>query len=220
MTRVVSGVMVAVDESLSLAELLCARLCHDLAGPIGAVGTGAELLEDEGGGDLGEEALSLLIASAAMAAGRLRFLRLALGGGTTSVSAKSLRDLTQGYLVGLGTGDGGVDLRWQDGEATAWESGSARLLLNMVMLARDSLPKGGRILVSARSLGEPLIEVRAEGGGAAPGESALIVRGDCHVEPTVRAAQGVFTTRLAASLNMSLHVEVQPDLVTFIAAHR
>ena len=37
-------------DELKLAELLCARLCHDLAGPVGAVATGAELLL---GGDLG-----------------------------------------------------------------------------------------------------------------------------------------------------------------------
>jgi len=33
---------------LQLAPLLCARLCHDLAGPFGAVNNGAELLNDDG----------------------------------------------------------------------------------------------------------------------------------------------------------------------------
>ena len=33
---------------LQLAPLLCARLCHDLAGPFGAVNNGAELLKDDG----------------------------------------------------------------------------------------------------------------------------------------------------------------------------
>ena len=33
---------------LQLAPLLCARLCHDWAGPFGAVNNGAELLNDDG----------------------------------------------------------------------------------------------------------------------------------------------------------------------------
>ena len=36
------------DDDLILAELLCARLVHDLSGPVGAVANGAELLEDAG----------------------------------------------------------------------------------------------------------------------------------------------------------------------------
>ena len=35
----------AID--LRVAEMLCARLCHDLVGPVGAVNNGLELLEDD-----------------------------------------------------------------------------------------------------------------------------------------------------------------------------
>ena len=39
-------------EALHLAELLCSRICHDLAGPVGAAAAGAELIADSGGDEL------------------------------------------------------------------------------------------------------------------------------------------------------------------------
>ena len=44
---------------LDLAALLSARLCHDLAGPVGAVNNGAELLA-EGGSESMEDARELI----------------------------------------------------------------------------------------------------------------------------------------------------------------
>ncbi|MDP6474208.1 MAG: hypothetical protein QF449_10455 [Alphaproteobacteria bacterium] len=48
---------------LDFAALLCARLCHDMAGPVGAVNNGAELLSE--GGDEGLEEARELISSCA-----------------------------------------------------------------------------------------------------------------------------------------------------------
>jgi len=130
------------DEDLKLAEALCSRLCHDLAGAVGAVATGAELLADEGlGGGMAAEALDLLGSSAACASHRLRFLRLALGAGGAAVASVQLRDVIAGFLVApTSSGSEGVRLDWRDDGTGPWDSAQAKLLLNLGLLARDSLP--------------------------------------------------------------------------------
>jgi hypothetical protein len=61
-----------------LLELISARLCHDLVGPVSAIGNGVELVT-EFGEDMRGEALALIAQSAAEAANRLQFFRIAFG---------------------------------------------------------------------------------------------------------------------------------------------
>ena len=158
-------------KKMDLAELLCARLCHDLAGAIGAVATGAELLAEEDAGE-NAEAIDLLVTSATTAVARLRFLRLAFGRGGASLEAVQLQGLVSAFLASpLGCG-GDLRLGWDDRGQIAWEAGPAKLLLNLVLLGRDCLPRGGVLTVRARVTDGPIISVIAEGPRAAPGESA------------------------------------------------
>lgn len=72
---------------LVLVAQLCSKLCHDLAGTIGAIANGAELLADEDDADIREQALGLLAQSAEQAARRLKFYRIAFGAGAASGTA-------------------------------------------------------------------------------------------------------------------------------------
>jgi histidine phosphotransferase ChpT len=64
---------------LMLLSLLCSKLCHDLVGPISAIGNGVEILEDEDDPEMRKQAIELLAHSAELAAIRLKFMRLAFG---------------------------------------------------------------------------------------------------------------------------------------------
>lgn len=65
-----------------LAGLVGSRLCHDLISPLGAIGNGLELLSlTGGGGGSGGTELALVSDSVASATARLRFCRIAYGGG-------------------------------------------------------------------------------------------------------------------------------------------
>src|ERR1700731_61135 len=66
----------AVD--LRVLELLAARLCHELIGPVAAIGNGAELLADEEP-DFVKDAVALVGESARKANRRLQFYRFAYG---------------------------------------------------------------------------------------------------------------------------------------------
>ncbi len=61
-----------------LTSLLGSRLCHDLIGPIGAIGNGVELLLLGGGNGRGDE-VALISESVAALNARIRFFRVAFG---------------------------------------------------------------------------------------------------------------------------------------------
>ena len=127
------------DAQLELAQLLCTRLCHDLAGPVGAVAAGVELI----GGDptqVDAETLGLIGNSSAAASLKLKFMRAALGAVGASGDAKSLFD---GYLEAV-AGPGGKPLvTWPNPDAMA--IGAAQLgapwfqtVLNLCLLTLEA----------------------------------------------------------------------------------
>ncbi|MFD0387028.1 hypothetical protein ACFQ4K_03065 [Tistrella bauzanensis] len=60
----------AQGDWVRLSGLICARICHDLVGPIGGVVNGIEFLSEDG---MGDDALQLIADSAGRAARRLSF---------------------------------------------------------------------------------------------------------------------------------------------------
>ena len=100
------------DDDILHAELLCARLCHDMAGAVGAAAAGAELLED----GFDAETVQLVAASAASAVARLKFFRAALGPAGSDQPADAVQDLTAAYLRATEAGAAGrLSLRWSCG---------------------------------------------------------------------------------------------------------
>ena len=61
-----------------LAGIVCARICHDLVSPVGAVVNGADLIRELGTADAAEE-MAMVEQSARRAAALLKFHRLAFG---------------------------------------------------------------------------------------------------------------------------------------------
>lgn len=124
---------------MTLIELISSRICHDLVGPVGAVNAGAELMGEDGVAD--DEALALMRKSGLEAARRLQLFRLAFGRAGNSVETASMRDAAaQTYAA-----EGKVELDWPN---LPIDPSHGRVVLNMVMLAREALPFGGEISVS------------------------------------------------------------------------
>lgn len=198
------------DDDLILAELLCARLVHDLSGPIGAVANGAELLdEDDLAGDVVGEAVELLSASAAAAVARLRFLRLALGPSGAQPPPAELRRLAVDYFTLGASGGEAVALDCPASLDMRLGAISAQLFANLLMLGRDCLPRGGTIRVIQPSAGAAFA-LAAEGAQAAPAEAvkALVASAATGLSP--RGAQGYFAARLALRAGMSVTVGATP----------
>jgi len=80
-----------------LAALLCARVCHDLVGPVGALVNGVSLLDDEDSADMHEDAIDLIKVGTAQASAKLKFLRISFGG--RRFSARYNRHCRAGGIV-------------------------------------------------------------------------------------------------------------------------
>jgi histidine phosphotransferase ChpT len=192
---------------LRVAELLCSRLCHDLISPIGAVSNGIELLEEEGG-RIAVDALELAGRSARQAARLLQFFRIAFGLGGSFAGGRSseVRDLAHGLLAG-----GRHALDWREtGEAAATlPAGFGKLALNMVLLAMDSLPRGGTIAVAVDGQADRVsVVVTASGGELRFSEEHRQALGS-ETAPdalTPRTVQAYFTALLARRLGSELAV--------------
>jgi histidine phosphotransferase ChpT len=147
--------------AVDLASLLCSRLCHDLMSPVGALNNGIELLADEQDPDMRDRCLDLLSDSARATANKLKFFRLAFGaagGFGDEVDTGEARMALEGLLGA----DGKIQLGWMvaDGKLS---KGATKLLLNLALIAGDSLVRGGRLDIGAETGGGTEIAIRAEG---------------------------------------------------------
>ena len=160
------------DPELELAQLLCTRLCHDLAGPVGAVAAGVELI----GGDPTQadgETLGLIGSSSAAASAKLKFMRTALGASGGAGDAKMLLD---GYIAATAGPGGKPQVIWPAAEAlgagaralgTQW----TQVLLNLSLLALESLPSCRKLALKIAAGTDFIVAFESSG---APDRAAVI----------------------------------------------
>lgn len=182
---------------LQVAELLASRLCHDLVGPIGAVSNGLELMADEGF-SMGDDALALATNSATQATDLLQFYRLAYGmaGNRQGSDLQPLRDLAAGFLA-----HSKADLDWPlDKMPGDLPEAAGKVILNMIALAVEALPRGGTIGVGASAGADGVeIEVKAVGSDAAlRDDTAAGLAEDVTVEELTPRNVHAYFTRIAA----------------------
>lgn len=130
-----------------LAALLCARICHDLVSPVGALGTAIEILDDEANADMHDDALTLIKSSSRKAAAKLKYLRLAFGAAGSApgiIATEEIRGLASDMFE-----DAKSDLIFDFGDEGIDKS-KARLLLNLLMLGVQAVPRGGTVTIRTR----------------------------------------------------------------------
>jgi histidine phosphotransferase ChpT len=198
-----------------VTELPCSRLCHELASPVGAINNGIEMIEEFDESML-PDAMPLIGSSARLVADRLKFYRMAYGrAGTRSVSSDSdIRDLAEAYLS-----DGRSTLDWPAPPAMAqYPDGWGKLLLNLVPLATETLPRGGAIRFRFADLGGKFrIAVECEGKGARiPEECLAALSPDVAIDAlTPRSVHAYFLSRLARRMGSEVVVEAaKEDVLT------
>ena len=141
-------------DRLQVADALCARLCHDLSGPLGTL-TGALDLAAEDAAYLAE-ALPLASESAQIMTHRIRLFRAAWGGDCGRLSSADLASLAAGLPSRVQ-----VDVS-QLGPGP-FDEALSRMLVNLMLLGAEGLPRGGLV----RLIGENDIVLVVEGPGAA-----------------------------------------------------
>jgi histidine phosphotransferase ChpT len=177
---------------LCIGELLTARLCHELSGPIAAINNGVEMLDEDDPNFMGE-ALRLVSDSARRARSRLQFYRFAYGFREGSSSAGpaphqlavgffDARQIACEYAESVRM----LSLEWQ------------QLACNFLAVGAELLPRGGRLTLTDGPL---TLEAVGEAAALSPEARAALLLAAPITEITPRMAQAYFTALLAKALD-------------------
>src|SRR6202051_1100625 len=140
-------------DALELAALLCSRVCHDLISPVRAIVNGLEVLDDNPKPDDREFALDLIRKSAKTASARLQFCRLAFGAAGSSGAQIDLGDaqnMARGHLE-----DNKTSIAWNLPRVLLPKN-RVKLLLNMMVIAQQTIPRGGVLTVDPIGEGDSI----------------------------------------------------------------
>jgi histidine phosphotransferase ChpT len=191
----------ALPDQLELAALLCSRVCHDLISPVGAIVNGLEVLDDAKSSDDREFALNLIRKSAKTASAKLQFCRLAFGAAGSAgaqIDTGDAETMARGFLD-----DDKTRLTWNL-PRTLQPKNRVKLLLNMLILAQQAIPRGGTLTVEAIGEGDKAgIKVRAEGLNArVPQNLADLLAGNHQGAIDAHAVQPHYTRLLAQACGL------------------
>ncbi|MBK1668999.1 hypothetical protein CKO28_13255 [Rhodovibrio sodomensis] len=204
-----------IEIDLRVAELLASRLCHDLVSPVGAVNNGLELMAEDLDPEMLQDALALADKSAKQASSTVQFFRLAYGqaGRQVDMGPAEVKRLAEGYLTSQK-----AELAWDaDALVLHGPEGGGKLLLNLILLAVDTLQRGGTIRVEAAGDGRS-VRVAGEDANARLRDETRAALADAvdvaNLGP--RAVQGYFSRLIARRMGGDLDVREAEGAVTFL----
>jgi histidine phosphotransferase ChpT len=210
-------IMTAISlEPLDLAALLCSRVCHDVISPVGAIVNALEVLEEDDP-SMKEFALDLIKKSARNASARLQFARLAFG---AAGSAGAMIDLGDAGNVANGfLNDEKLSLDWEAPRALLPKN-QVKLVLNLLVLATQAIPRGGKITCRTEVTGEQgTFRITAAGSHAripAHVEELLAGRSETGVIDA-HAVQPLYTGMVARAAGMTIVFAIEGDTVSIAA---
>ncbi len=204
-------------EALDLAALLCSRVCHDLISPVGAIVNGLEVLEEAKDEETKTFAMELIKKSANNASAKLQFCRIAFGAAGSAGSQIDLGDaqtVARGFLE-----DEKTKLAWNLPRVLLVKN-RVKLLLNMLLIAGQAIPRGGQLTVDPIGEGENLgFKVTAAGTNAKIlATTPPLLAGEHGAEPlNAHHIQPFYAGMLARACGMTTSMVLEGDAVVVAA---
>lgn len=217
MSETPTSAAVAAPDELELAALLCSRVCHDLISPVGAIVNGLEVLDDNPKPEDRDFALDLIRRSAKTASARLQFCRLAFG---AAGSAGAVIDLGDAQAMARGHfEDGKTRIEWSLPRLLLPKN-RVKLLLNMLIIAQHTIPRGGLLSVDPVGEGDAItFRITATGMNArVPQNIADILNTAEGKTIDAHAVQPYYTRLLARSCGMAVTLTLDGEAVIVTAA--
>lgn len=204
-------------EALDLAALLCSRVCHDLISPSGAIVNGLEVFEESKDEETKSFALDLIKKSARTASARLQFCRIAFGAAGSATAQVDLGDaenVARGFIE-----DDKVKLSWNLPNALLPKN-RVKLLLNMLLVAAQSIPRGG--IVDVEGDGPPEVmtfKISARGLNARIPQAvpALLAGTPESGVVDAHAVQPFYTGLLGRVSGLAVSIEADHDAIVVAA---
>jgi histidine phosphotransferase ChpT len=204
-------------DALELAALLCSRVCHDLISPVGAIVNGLEVLDDNPKPEDREFALDLIRKSAKTASARLQFCRLAFGAAGSAGAQIDLGDaqtMARGHLE-----DAKTKITWNLPRVLLAKN-RVKLLLNMMVIAQQTIPRGGMLTVDQVGEGDSIgFRVTAAGLNARlPQNIADMLSSDVAHTVDAHAVQPYYTKLLAQACGLKVVLAPEGDAIVVTAS--
>lgn len=208
---------VPAPDALELAALLCSRVCHDLISPVGAIVNGLEVLDDNPKPEDREFALDLIRKSAKTASARLQFCRLAFGAAGSAGAQIDLGDaqtMARGHLE-----DAKTTIAWNLPRILLPKN-KVKLLLNMMVIAQQTIPRGGVLTVDPVGEGEAIgFRVAAAGLNARMPQSIADMLASGHSSGVdAHAVQPYYTRLLAQACGLNVLLAPEGDAIVVTAS--
>jgi histidine phosphotransferase ChpT len=207
----------SAPDALELAALLCSRVCHDLISPVGAIVNGLEVLDDNPKPEDRDFALDLIRKSAKTASARLQFCRLAFGAAGSSGAQIDLGDaqnMSKGHIE-----DGKTTIAWNLPRLLLPKN-RVKLLLNMMVIAQQTIPRGGTLTVDPIGGGETMsFRVTATGLNARlPQNIADLLAAAPASGVDAHAVQPHYTRLLAEACGLKVGLKAEDEAVVVTAS--
>jgi histidine phosphotransferase ChpT len=202
-----------VLEGLDLAALLCSRVCHDLISPVGAIMNGLEVMEEDKDEETSRFAMDLIKKSARTASAKLQFCRLAFGAAGSvgaQIDTGDAEKVTRGLME-----DEKTKLSWNLPRVLMAKN-RVKLLLNMMLLAAQAIPRGGQLTVDSIGEGEAIgFRVAATGFNAKVPQAIppLLAGSPADHAVDAHAIQPFYTGLLAKNCGLAVDMALEDGTV-------
>ena len=205
-----------VLEGLDLAALLCSRVCHDLISPVGAIVNGLEVLEEEKDESTKQFALDLIKKSSRTASAKLQFCRIAFGAAGSAgaqIDTGDAESISRGFFE-----DDKTKLTWNLPRVLMAKN-RVKLLLNMLLLAGQTIPRGGTLTVDPVGSGDTMsFSIRAAGTNAKISPAVLpLLKGEAAEGVDAHKIQPFYAGLLAPDCGLNVTMTAETDSVTVAA---
>ncbi|KAA0972398.1 histidine phosphotransferase [Aureimonas fodinaquatilis] len=200
-----------VLSAADLAALLASRLCHDVISPVGAIQSGLELL-DEMPDD--PESMALVRNSTKSAVAKLQFARIAYGASGSTAAEIDLGDAetaAKGFMSFERS-----ELTW-NGQRAYVPKNLAKLILNLMLVANASVPRGKTVVVDIASSG-PEVDVTITASGTPlriPARFVALLNETSEEPVDAHAVQPYYTLLLAQETGLTVSLEQEEGVATF-----
>lgn len=200
-------------ENTKLTALVASRICHDMVEPMSAIIQGLEMIKD-GDGKPDPDALSLLDHGVGKAWAKLEFFRFAMAGAV----AEGDSELEEGRAVAVKLYSVlKPELVWS-APSVAMPRPAVRVIVNLLLIANECLPRGGKVEISAaKTAGGGEVVITATGQRAKLREpTALALHGEGQ-ELSGHTIQPTLTGLLARQGGVELAARESEEKVELIA---
>lgn len=204
-------------EPSRLAAFIASRICHDLISPVASVNSALELMEEPGDADMKAQAEQLLHNGAEAAGARIQLLRYAFGSAglsDTAADRHEVRKIVDGFMKSHKP-----SVEWNI-DTEHFSCGHARVLMNLLIMATSSIPRGGVVTLSVAN-DENGLKVAADAKGPRARLSAFtetVLAGGTPEEGwSAHTIQPLFAKMVASDLGGEITATAAEEHVSFVA---